>query len=72
MEIKIGIQNVAKEITLEVDLTADAAAAKVNEAITGATLMLTDTKGRRIVVPTAALAYVEIGTEEKRRIGFTD
>lgn len=33
-------------------------------------LELTDSKGRRVVVPTATLAYVEIGAETKPRVGF--
>ena len=33
-------------------------------------LKLTDNKGRRFIVPTESLAYVEIGAEESRRVGF--
>jgi len=33
-------------------------------------LQLVDNKGRVFVVPTDALAYVEIGEEETRRVGF--
>ncbi|BDZ55963.1 hypothetical protein GCM10025870_30360 [Agromyces marinus] len=33
-------------------------------------LRLADAKGTVYVVPAAALAYVEIGTEESRKIGF--
>jgi hypothetical protein len=33
-------------------------------------LTLTDAKGKLFVVPTDALAYVEIGAEEVRRVGF--
>ena len=33
-------------------------------------LSLTDDKGKRYIVPTAALAYVEVGSEESRRVGF--
>ena len=35
-----------------------------------ALLKLTDDKGTVYVVPTSALAYVEIGSEESRRVGF--
>jgi hypothetical protein len=34
------------------------------------TLSLVDDKGRRFVVPTARVAYVEIGTADSRRVGF--
>ena len=33
-------------------------------------LALTDTKGRRIVVPGAKVAYVEIGTGVAGQVGF--
>jgi hypothetical protein len=29
-----------------------------------------DNKGRKFVVPTASIAYLEIGVEEARRVGF--
>jgi len=35
-----------------------------------ALLELTDEKGTMYVVPASALAYVEIGSEESRRVGF--
>jgi hypothetical protein len=31
---------------------------------------ITDVKGRRIVVPVAALGFVEIGEDESRPVGF--
>jgi len=33
-------------------------------------LKLSDDKGRVYIVPAAGIAYVEVGTEESRRIGF--
>ncbi len=70
MEIRIGVQNVSRELTVETDLTADAVAKRVADALAGATLDLTDVKGRRVVVPSAAIGYVELGEETKRRVGF--
>ncbi len=70
MEVRIGVQNVSREIVLETEMTADAVAAAVASAVAGGTLDLTDAKGRRIVVPSAALGYVDIGEETKRRVGF--
>ncbi|WP_084077161.1 DUF3107 domain-containing protein [Demequina sp. NBRC 110057] len=70
MEIRIGVQNVAREIVIETDLSGDEVAAKVADAVAGATLDLTDAKGRRVVVPAGSLGYVEIGEESKRRVGF--
>ncbi|GEA84092.1 MAG: DUF3107 domain-containing protein [Cellulomonas sp.] len=71
MEITIGVQNVTREIALESDQTADEVSAAIAAALAGkSALELTDSKGRRVVVPTATLAYVEIGAETKPRVGF--
>ena len=71
MEIKIGVQNIGREIVLESNQDADAVAKIVEAAITkGSELRLTDDKGRVIIVPGNALGYVEIGPEQARRVGF--
>ncbi|MHA7241124.1 DUF3107 domain-containing protein [Arthrobacter sp. TMS1-12-1] len=71
MEVKIGIQNVNREIILESSESADAIAELVGQALGGGTeLRLKDSKGRLVIVPTAVLGYVEIGAEETRRVGF--
>ncbi len=72
MEITIGVQHLPRELTLESDQTADEIAAAVQAALTdrSSTLELTDTRGRRIIVPTGALGFVEIGAEAKGRVGF--
>lgn len=71
MEVKIGIQNVGREIVLESSQDAGAVAELVADAIgQGKELRLTDEKGRVVIVPSAVLGYVEIGAEEPRRVGF--
>ncbi len=71
MEVKIGIQNIGREIVLESTQDADALAKVVGEAISkGTELRLTDDKGRQVIVPAGVLGYVEIGAEEVRRVGF--
>ena len=71
MEITIGVQHVARELVLETDQTSEKVAADVRAALeSGAPLELTDTRGRRIVVPAASLGYVEIGGDETRKVGF--
>ncbi|THJ66024.1 DUF3107 domain-containing protein [Arthrobacter echini] len=71
MEIKIGIQNVNREISVDSAESADAIAEQVAKALSdGAELRLTDSKGRQVIVPAAVLGYVEIGAEETRRVGF--
>lgn len=71
MEIKIGIQNIAREIVLESAKDADEVATLVSEAISGGKeLRLEDEKGRQVIVPAAMIGYVELGAQEQRRVGF--
>ncbi len=73
MEVRIGITHTPKELELEVDAEADELASRVDEALAtdGGTLWLSDRKGRRVGIPSAKVAYVEIGTgHEERRVGF--
>ena len=71
MEVKIGIQNVGREIVFESSQSADAVADVVAEALNGEKeLRLKDDKGRLIMVPAGVIGYVEIGAEEVRRVGF--
>ncbi|MET4004539.1 hypothetical protein ABIB48_003278 [Arthrobacter sp. UYCu511] len=71
MEIKIGIQNINREIILESDQSADDVANQVSEALAkGSELRLKDEKGRMIIVPGTALGYVELGGEKARGVGF--
>jgi hypothetical protein len=72
MEIRIGVQNVTREIVVETDKSSDDISALVTKALSGGVLDLMDVQGRRVVVPSAALAYVQIGEEVKRRVGFGD
>ncbi|QAY64555.1 DUF3107 domain-containing protein [Xylanimonas allomyrinae] len=71
MEVTIGVQNLPRELAVETDLTADEVTATLKKALAdGGVLELTDTRGRRIIVPTATIGYVEVGPEETHRVGF--
>lgn len=71
MEVKIGVRDVPREIVLESAQSPQEVTAAVAEALAGGTtLELADERGRTVVVPVAALAYVEVGAEETRRVGF--
>lgn len=72
MDVKIGIRNSAREISFDSNQTAHQVEAAVSAALEAGAkvLKLSDSKGRLFVVPTDALAYVEIGAEEQRRVGF--
>lgn len=71
MEVKIGVQNAARELVVETDETADNVEKLVGDALSAETLLsLTDHKGRRVVVPAAKIAYVEIGPRTIGQVGF--
>ncbi|KGN34966.1 ATP-binding protein [Knoellia sinensis KCTC 19936] len=71
MEVNIGVQNVAREIALETDASADEVSAAIDAALTdGGVLRLTDTKGRQILIPGRALGWVQVGESEKSKVGF--
>lgn len=72
MDIRIGIRDSNREINFESAQSATEVEAAVGAVLEGGAkvLKLTDNKGRRFIVPTDALAYVEIGAEEARRVGF--
>jgi hypothetical protein len=71
MDITIGVQHVARDISLESEESAEAIATKVAEAInTDGLLSLTDSKGRVVLVPGSKIAYVDLGPAAGRRVGF--
>lgn len=70
MEVRIGVQQVSREIVIETAMAADEVAEAVAAAVAGSMLDLTDRKGRRVLVPSASLGYVEVGAESKTRVGF--
>ena len=71
MEIKIGVQDTAREVSLDSTDTSENVIAAVNEALaSGGTLTLVDERGRTVIVPAAKLAYVEISPTTKGRVGF--
>lgn len=71
MDVKIGIQQAAREITLETDETAESITAKVSEAVASDGLLtLSDTKGRVVVVPGSKIAYIECGSTQVGAVGF--
>jgi hypothetical protein len=73
MDVRIGVTQTPKELELETQGDADDVAKAVNDALAAGDgmLWLTDRRGRRVGVPAAKIAYVEIGSpSEDRRVGF--
>ncbi len=72
MDIRIGIANSPREISFESSQTSAEVEKVVADALGSDAkfVKLIDGKGNVYVVPTASLAYLEIGSEESRRVGF--
>jgi len=72
VEIKIGVQHAQRELTVEVNESPDEIEKLVSDAIGSGdgVFAITDTKGRKVVVPGARIAYVEIGTGVAGTVGF--
>ena len=74
MDVRIGLIQNPKELEVQLEDDADAAALRQEvEAVLkgGGTLWLTDRRGRQVGVAAEKLAYVEIGSpDDGRRIGF--
>ena len=75
MDVRIGITQAPRELLVELpdDVDRDGVRGAINAALAGAsdTFTLTDRKGREVIVPSAKIAYVELGeTNGERRMGF--
>ena len=72
MEVKIGVLHTGRELVLESAQTPAEVAALVAEALKSVdgSLVLTDERGRRVIVPANLIGYVEIAQADVRRVGF--
>lgn len=72
MDIRIGINNSPRELSFE----SDQPAADIEKIVATALesdaklIRLVDDKGRVFLVPVEAFAYIEVGSESSRRVGF--
>lgn len=73
MEIRIGVADSPKEISLEVKDSLETVTKRIEDSLAqdGAVLWLVDEKGKTVGVPAGRVAYVEIETESApRSVGF--
>ena len=72
--MRIGVTQAPREISIEVpDDERDQVRAAIDAALSGAkdTLWLQDKRGKLTAIPSAKIAYIEIGSPDgDRRIGF--
>lgn len=73
MEVKIGIADSNRELVFKTGMSPEDVQQRVEAALTAdgrSVLELDDEKGRRYLVATARVAYVEIGESARRPVGF--
>lgn len=75
MDVRIGIVQSIKELEVELgdDSEREAVMSQIEESLSKpeGVLWLTDRRGRRVAVPVAKIAYVEVGAPaSERRVGF--
>ena len=72
VEIKIGIADITHEVVIDVENTVDDTVQAFSDALaeTNGLLRLADAKGRRLVIPAARVAYLDLGSAEHRPVGF--
>ena len=72
MEVKIGVTDSPRELNFNSAQTPTEVEKLITDALAkdGGVLALTDEKGRRFLVQSTKVAYVEIGAADIRRVGF--
>jgi hypothetical protein len=72
VEVKIGISESPRELVLNSAQTPEEVEEQVRAALEKGSpvLELIDERGRKVLVQTAKVAYVEIGVADVRRVGF--
>ena len=71
MDVRIGIADVAREVNVTTDTPADEIASALSDALVeGGLFELTDTKGRRVIIPAARVGYLDLGSSDVRPVGF--
>lgn len=71
MELKIGIQHVSRELSVDTDASAAEVTEAFDKALTNdGILTLTDSKGGQTLIRADRVAYLDLGKETARRVGF--
>lgn len=72
MDVKIGISDSPRELVFSSAQSPEEVEKLVAQALAedANVLSLSDEKGRKFLVQTSKIAYVEIGVADTRRIGF--
>jgi hypothetical protein len=65
------VQHAPRELVIETADTAEDVEARLADAVAGDALFtVTDSRGRRVLVPARSIAYIEIGGGVSGQVGF--
>ncbi len=71
MEIKIGVNNIPREVSIDAEVGTEQVEQQLRQALAeNGVLRLSDAKGRTVIVPAAQVAYLDLGQEHARPVGF--
>ncbi len=71
MEVKIGVQYAARELSVATDAEPQAVLDALSKAIADdSVFVLTDDKGRTVAVPAERVAYLDFTSDVGRKVGF--
>jgi hypothetical protein len=71
MEVKIGVQHAARELSVDTQESPEDIQAALDKALAdNGTFALTDARGRQVLIPARSIAYIEIGSGVSGQVGF--
>lgn len=71
MEVKIGVQYAARELSVSTESAPEAVLKALDTALKDdAVFTLTDDKGRTVAVPASKVAYLDFTSDAARKVGF--
>jgi len=73
VEVKVGIQHVNREIVVECTESATDVEKELLSSIADGgdgVFTLSDERGRKVLIPVSKIAYVDLGEENARHVGF--
>ncbi|MGH3238913.1 MAG: DUF3107 domain-containing protein [Spirillospora sp.] len=73
MQVRIGVQNVPKELVVDTEQSADQVQNALSDALAEqphGVFVLQDRRAGRVVIPAERVGYLEIVEDEQRSVGF--
>ncbi|WP_290514861.1 DUF3107 domain-containing protein [Aeromicrobium sp.] len=71
VEVKIGVQYAARELSVATEAEPQAVLDALSKALKDdSVFILTDDKGRTVAVPAARVAYLDFTSDSERKVGF--